>query len=211
MKYKAVIFDLDGVICSTDKYHFLAWKRIADEIGVYFDAKINNRLRGVSRAESFDIILENYNGVLSEKEKSYYLQQKNDIYRRMLKDLSEKDLSDDVKKTLKEIRRREILMAIGSSSKNTKLILKQIGLENFFDAISDGTNIRFSKPDPEVFIKASRFLGVSEENCLVVDDAKAGIEAAIAANMDCAAIGDSVSYHMAEYDLNKLSDLLNIL
>ena len=210
-RYQAVIFDLDGVILSTDHYHYLAWKSIADEIGICFDAQINNRLRGVGRAQSLEIILENHRGILSDDEKRHYLDKKNALYRRLLENLSEKDLSEDVKETLNAVKRKGLLMAIGSSSRNTKLILKQVGLESFFDAVSDGTNITHSKPDPEVFIKAGRLLGVSPPYCLVVEDAKAGVEAAIAAGMDCAAIGDAVSYHTAQYELNKLSDLLNIL
>ena len=210
-RYQAVIFDLDGVIVSTDHYHYLAWKNIADEIGVRFDAQINNRLRGVSRAQSLEIILENHRSVLSDDEKKRYLDKKNALYRQFLKNLSKKDLAEDVRETLTAVKREGLRIAIGSSSRNTKLILKQIGLENFFDAVSDGTNIMHSKPDPEVFIKAGRFLGISPQYCLVVEDAKAGVEAAIAAGMDCVAIGDAVSYHIAQYELDKLSDLLSIL
>ncbi|MEA4925890.1 MAG: beta-phosphoglucomutase [Syntrophomonadaceae bacterium] len=211
MKYQAIIFDLDGVICHTDKYHYLAWKETADALGIYFDETINNRLRGVSRRESLEIILESYPGKLTEEEKLDYLEKKNTLYLQLLQAMSPKDLSKEVKDTLDQIKARGILMAIGSSSKNTKFILKQIGLENYFDAVSDGTNISRSKPDPEVFLKASDYLGVEPELCLVVEDAQSGIKAAIAAHMDCAAIGDGISYNLAQYNLNNFSDLLLIV
>jgi len=208
MKYKAIIFDLDGVICSTDKYHYNAWKIIADEIGVEFNETINNRLRGIGRMESLDIILESYRGKLSVEEKIKYTEKKNDYYRQSLQKMSPEDLSQEVQDTLNKVKAKGIKVAIGSSSKNAKLILKQIGLEKFFDAISDGNNITHSKPNPEVFLKASVYLGIAPQSCLVVEDAKAGLEAAYAANMDCAAIGDATRYHLATYNLNRFSDLL---
>lgn len=208
MNYKAIIFDLDGVICSTDQYHYHAWKIIADEIGVEFNETINNRLRGIGRMESLDIILESYRGKLSVEEKIKYTEKKNDYYRQSLQKMSPEDLSQEVQDTLNKVKAKGIKVAIGSSSKNAKLILKQIGLEKFFDAISDGNNITHSKPNPEVFLKASVYLGIAPQSCLVVEDAKAGLEAAYAANMDCAAIGDATRYHLATYNLNRFSDLL---
>jgi len=208
MKYQAIIFDLDGVICSTDYYHFLAWKMIADEIGLPFDEKSNNKLRGVSRMESLEIILGPRSAEFSMESKKEYAEKKNILYRRLLQNMSPKDLDPEVKDTLERIRNQGIKIAIGSSSKNAKLILKQIGLENYFDAISDGTNITHSKPHPEVFLKASAFLGIVPEFCLVVEDAKSGLEAAAAADMDSAAIGDAVNYSIASYNLGKFSDLL---
>ena len=190
MKYKAVIFDLDGVICSTDEYHYKAWKKLADKMNISFDRKVNERLRGVSRMESLEIILKNYHGnMLSREEKDKLTEEKNQIYRESLSNMSEKDLSSEVKETLDLLHNMGLKLAIGSSSKNTKYILKQIGLESFFDAISDGTNIKKSKPDPEVFLKAAEFIHENPENCLVVEDAEAGIDAAIAGHFDSAGIG----------------------
>ena len=156
MKYQAVIFDLDGVICSTDEYHYQAWKQMADSMGIYFDRTINNRLRGVSRMESLEIILERYDGpALSEARKVELATMKNDLYRESLHQLSPADLSAEVKDTLDALRAAGLKLAIGSSSKNTKFILGQLGLGSYFDAISDGNNITRSKPDPEVFLKAA--------------------------------------------------------
>ncbi len=211
MKYDAVIFDLDGVICHTDLYHFKAWSRIADKLGIYFDEKINNRLRGVSRMESLEILLENYNGEIAEVEKIMYAEEKNNQYKELLKELSPANLSIEVKDTLDALRLKGIKLAIGSSSQNAKFILKQIGLENYFDAITDGCDIMHSKPNPEVFIKAARKLNEEPERCLVVEDSVAGIQAAKSGGMESAAIGDAVSSPIANYHLHEFRDLLKII
>ncbi len=211
MKYKAVIFDLDGVICHTDHYHYLAWKQLADKIGVYFDETINNRLRGVSRMESLEIILERLDGdSLTSEEKVRMAEEKNAIYKELLKEMSEKDLSGEVKDTLDKLRAGGILLGIGSSSKNARFILGQIGLGDYFDAISDGNNITKSKPDPEVFLMAAEYLKVKPEECLVVEDAKAGIDAARAAGMDSAAIGDAFGYALSTHNLFTFSELVQV-
>ena len=210
MKYQAIIFDLDGIICHTDKYHYKAWKALADKLGIYFDENINNRLRGVSRMESLEIILERYNGKMSEEEKEQCATKKNEIYKELLKEMSPADLSEPVKKTLIELRKNGLKLAIGSSSKNAEFILNQIGLGDYFDVISDGNNITKSKPDPEVFVKAAEYMAIPYEKCLVVEDAVAGLEAAIAADMDSAAIGDAVKSNLAKYKLETFMDLLTI-
>lgn len=212
MKYKAVIFDLDGVICSTDEYHYKAWKKLADKMNISFDRKVNERLRGVSRMESLEIILKNYHGnMLSREEKDKLTEEKNQIYRESLSNMSEKDLSSEVKETLELLHNMGLKLVIGSSSKNTKYILKQIGLESFFDAISDGTNIKKSKPDPEVFLKAAEFIHENPENCLVVEDAEAGIDAAIAGHFDSAGIGTAVAHGKATYRLNSFQEIIKIV
>ena len=139
MKYKGIIFDLDGVICSTDHYHYLAWKALADRLGAYFDETINNRLRGVSRMAILEIVLERYDGTLTEEEKLAAAEEKNNTYRELLKQMSPADLSNEVKTTLDALRAKGLLLGIGSSSKNTKFILSRIGLGDYFDKISDGT------------------------------------------------------------------------
>ena len=208
----SIIFDLDGVLVFTDKFHYKAWKQMADEIDVYFDEEINNRLRGVSRMASLDIILERYEGEpLSSERKAELAEKKNERYRELLAALTEDDVSTEVRTTLTELRKRGIRLAVGSSSKNAKFILEQVGLMDAFDAISDGTNITHSKPDPEVFLKAALFLGSDPSNCMVVEDAEAGIDAAIAGGMYSAAIGDAVGCNKADYNLNSVSDLLSIV
>lgn len=209
MKYKAVIFDLDGVICFTDEYHYLAWKQLADKLSIPFDRTINERLRGVSRMDSLEIILEKYTGPeLSTEEKEKLATEKNDIYRKSLENMSPADLSDEVRETLNALRDNGLKLAIGSSSKNTKFILKQIGLEDFFDAISDGTNITRSKPNPEVFMKAAEFVREEPADCLVIEDAEAGIDAAVAGGFDGAGIGSAVDYSKATYRLESFKDIL---
>ena len=210
MKYKGIIFDLDGVICFTDKYHYQAWKEMADGIGVYFDEVINNRLRGVSRMESLEIILERSEKTYSGQEKEELAAQKNEIYKKLLLQMSPSDLSAEVKDTLDELRNRGYKLAIGSSSKNAKTILKQLGLDGYFDAISDGTNITRSKPDPEVFLKAAEFLGFDASECLVVEDAIAGIDAAVAGGFHSAGIGEAATHEKVTYPLEHFSDLLKV-
>lgn len=212
MSLKAAIFDLDGVIVFTDKFHYQAWKKMADELEIYFDEEINNRLRGVSRMDSLEIILERYEGEpLSAEKKEELAAQKNDTYRELLKTMTPADVTDEVRETLAEIRRRGYKISLGSSSKNAKFILERVGLSDAFDAISDGTNITKSKPDPEVFLKGAEFLGEKPENCLVVEDAEAGIDAGIAGGMKTAAIGDAVNCGKANYNMSTFSDLLKIL
>lgn len=208
MKYKAVVFDLDGVICCTDKYHYRAWQCIADKIGVDFDRHVNHRLRGIGRMESLDIILEKHDEELTIAHKLDYATQKNSIYVEMLEDMSPSDLSKDVRKTLETLREHGYKLAIGSSSRNAKIILEKIGLGDFFDAVSDGTNISNSKPHPEVFLKACNDLDLEPKDCVVIEDAKSGVDAALAGGMDCAGIGNASSYNKATYSLRKLSDVL---
>ena len=174
---KAVLFDLDGVIVSTDHCHYRAWKRMADEEGIYFDEKINDRLRGVSRMASLDIVLERAARAYTDAEKKELAERKNGYYRELISDLTPADILPGATGNLNELKENGVLVAVGSSSRNTPIILKQIGLADFFDAVSDGNNITRSKPDPEVFLSAAEMLGVSPADCLVVEDADAGIEA----------------------------------
>lgn len=207
---KSFIFDLDGVIVFTDQFHYQAWKQMADRMGIYFDEEINNRLRGVSRAESLEIILERYEGTLTEREKSNLMEEKNDIYRKLLDTMTAADVSEDVRNTLTELKKRGCKLAIGSSSKNAKIILGKVGLTDQFDAVSDGTNITRSKPDPEVFLKAAEFLNEQPENCIVVEDAYAGIDAAKAAKMTAVGIGDAAGYDRADYRVAAFCEILDL-
>ena len=211
MKYKAILFDLDGVICTTDEYHYQAWKKMADSMGIYFDRTINNRLRGVSRMESLEIILEQYHGpALSEERKVELATMKNDIYRESLHQLSPADLSAEVKNTLDTLRADGLKLAIGSSSKNTKFILGQLGLGDFFDAVSDGNNITKSKPDPEVFLKAAQMVGMAPADCLVVEDAVSGAQAGHAGGFDVACVGDASQAGAGDYNMKSFGELIQI-
>lgn len=212
MGLNSVIFDLDGVLVFSDEYHYMAWKTIADEMGIAFDRKKNNRLRGVSRMESLDIVLEGYKGAPLEAEKKKELaERKNEIYRKLLMNMKPSDVSDNVRYTLGELKKAGYKIAIGSSSKNSRFILEKVGLDDAFDAISDGTNISNSKPDPEVFLKAAQFLGSRPQDCLVVEDSESGITAASAGGMKSAAIGDATKCKNATYRINRLSDVVGIL
>ena len=208
---KGIIFDLDGVLISTDKFHYQAWKSIAEEEGIYFDEQINNRLRGVSRMESLDIILEKANKKYTQEEKEALATKKNNLYRELLSSLSPKDLSKDVKAAIKKLYEDGYHLAIGSSSKNTKYILERLDITNAFDYIVDGEMISKTKPDPEVFIKAQEGLNLKKEECIVIEDAKAGIDAAKAGDMIAIGIGDAASYDKADYSIEKLMDLVNVI
>ena len=203
MSIKAVIFDLDGVIVSTDDCHFKAWKKMADEEGIYFDRTINERLRGVSRMESLEIILEKSEREYTEEEKTQLATRKNTYYVEFIKSLTPDNILPGVINTLKKLKDNGIKIAIGSSSKNTPIILKQIGLDDFFDAVSDGNNITKSKPDPEVFIKAAEKLLIECSDCIVVEDADAGIEAAKRASMKTIAVKDAKGADFKVSDLTE--------
>ena len=211
MKYKGIIFDLDGVIVSTDMYQYKAWKQLADKLGIYFDEEINNRLRGVSRMASLDIILERSEVEYSEDEKVAFATEKNDNYRELLQQMTTADLSDEVKSTLDKLRDLGLKLAIGSSSKNAPLILERIGLGDYFDAISDGNNITHSKPHPEVFLIAAERIGLEPAECLVIEDAEAGVDAAKNGNMDSAGINAAKDYEVANYHLDSFAEILDVV
>lgn len=211
MLVKAVIFDLDGVIVSTDEYHYRAWKHIADDESIYFDREHNDRLRGVSRKESLDIILQNANRSYTLQEKEELLLRKNDLYRKYLEELSHKDILPYVVRTIKMLKEDGIKIAIGSSSKNAKFILSKLGLDDTFDAIIDGTMIKKSKPDPEVFLSASNLLQVNPNECVVVEDAIAGVESAQQAGMEVIGIGHAVIGTDITYKVENLRNIGEII
>lgn len=187
---KLVIFDLDGVIVSTDMYHYKAWKSLADENNLLFSYEINHMLRGVSRGESLKIILE-VNGASVEPHKfSEMMDRKNRIYRQNLQNLKSDEILTGALQLLGELKNKGIKIAIGSSSKNAPLILEKIGLQNEFDIVIDGNKIANSKPHPEVFLKCAKGLSIEPKDCVVFEDAKAGIEAALAGNMTAIGVGD---------------------
>lgn len=189
MSIKGVIFDLDGVIVSTDEYHFQGWKRLANEEGIEFTREDNMRLRGVSRMQSLEFLLEKATRKYTDEEKQEMAARKNSYYRELLQDITPDNILPGAMKIMEELKKRGIKIAVGSSSKNTPRILQRIGLENYFDAVSDGNDIKRGKPDPEVFLIAAERLSRAPQVCLVVEDAKAGIEAALAGKMKAMGVG----------------------
>ncbi len=204
-KTAAVIFDLDGVIVSTDEFHYLAWKELADAEGIPFSREDNERLRGVSRMESLDILLEKALKPYSDANKADMAERKNAMYRGLLERLSPADLLPGVAEVIDGLRLRGVKIAIGSSSKNASRILKAIGLADTFDAVADGTHITRSKPDPEVFTLAAHLVGIPPEQCLVVEDAHAGVEAGVAAGMRVLAVGPAADHPSATLRAKDLS------
>lgn len=205
-----VIFDLDGVLVSTDRFHYMAWKSLADKLGIDFDENRNNQLRGVSRRESLEIILQKYKGTpLTEEQKLAYMEEKNDTYRQLLQTMTPADVSDDTRKTLVELNRYGYLLAVGSSSKNAGFILQQTDLEKYFDVVVDGNHISHSKPHPEVFQVAAARLRLLPEQCVVIEDAISGIQAARAAGMSSIFMGKELE--MADRCTESFPELVSLI
>jgi len=208
---KAVIFDLDGVIVSTDDLHYQAWKYMADQEHIEFNKKMNHRLRGVSRMESLNIILENATKTYTDEEKIKLANLKNNFYVELLNKLTSKDILPNVLEVLKELKAKNIKVAIGSSSKNAKKILKHINLYDAFDVIADGHDIKHSKPAPDIFLVAAERLGLKPESCIVVEDAVAGIKAAKQAQMIAVAVSDATKSDLADYKFDNIEALLSLI
>ena len=208
MGFRGIIFDLDGVIVSTDEQHYLGWQALADRLGIPFSREVNSRFRGVSRMACMNILEELGGKHYSDSEKIAYADWKNEYYRKLLAQMSSDDLSQEVRSTLDALRARGLKLAVGSSSKNAKFILQRIGLSDYFDAVSDGTNISRSKPDPEVFLKAAEYLRLTPSDCLVVEDAVSGVEAAHAGGMKAATVGDAAGRGCGDFILSRFADLL---
>ena len=204
---KAVIFDLDGVLVTTDDCHYRAWKRMADEEGIPFDRKINNRLRGVSRMESLEIILEKALKSYSTQEKTALAERKNAYYVDLISHLGQEAILPGAMATLHALRTKGVFLAIGSSSKNTPTILKQVGISDMFDAVADGNQIINSKPAPDVFLLAAEKLNLPPSACLVVEDADAGVEAALKAGMLVLAVGAAKEHPRAHLHAETLEDI----
>lgn len=207
MWMRGVIFDLDGVLCHTDHYHYMAWKTLADQLGLPFDEEVNDRLRGVSRMESLEIILSLGNKVCSQEEKEQMAAEKNERYRDYLKHMGPEALAPGAVETLCALRDRGWKLAVGSSSKNAPLILRRTGLEGRFDTVVDGSQITHSKPDPEVFLLAAQKLDLCPEQCIVVEDAAAGIQAAKSGGFYAVGIGAGADAPGVDSAISKLIDL----
>lgn len=207
---KAIIFDLDGVLVSTDELHYRAWKALAGRLGVPFDRAKNDRCRGISRMASLDIVLEDAPTAYTQAEREAFAAEKNDTYRAMLASLTPADTLEGVLPTLAELRRRGYRLALASVSKNAPLILERTGLDRYLDAVADGNCITRSKPDPEVFLKAAEKLGMACESCAAMDDALAGIEAGRAAGMLTIGFGDSAKNKAGDLNLERFDELLGL-
>ncbi len=200
MTKKAFIFDLDGVIVDTAKYHFLAWQKLAQELGIEFTPEHNEELKGVSRVRSLEIILELGGIEASQEDKNKWLIQKNEDYLSYLVDMDESEILPGVLPVLHYLKEQNQLIALGSASKNARPILKKTGILPLFDTVVDGNDVSNAKPDPEVFLRAAKLLNTSNENSIVFEDSVAGIQAANIANMTSIGIGNPDILHEAKYN-----------
>lgn len=189
MNIEGIIFDLDGVVCSTDEYHYAAWKSLADELGIYFDRQINNRLRGVSRMASLDIILERSEKQYTDEEKLRLAAVKNSRYIELLQDLTPGDVLPGISKFLTECRENGLKTALASASRNAPFIIHRLGLEDKFDFLADAAKTKNAKPAPDIFLAAAEGLGLAPNVCIGIEDAAAGIDAIHAAGMKAIGIG----------------------
>lgn len=203
---KAVIFDLDGVLVSTDELHYMAWKRLADELGIKgFTKQDNEKQRGVSRMASLEIVLSKGSQKYTEEEKAVLAERKNDYYKELLEEIDERIILEGAVDTLQMLRGKNIRIGVGSASKNTPMILKKTGIEKLIDEVSCGLDTTKSKPDPEVFLIAAKKLKTKCRECLVVEDAAAGIAAAKSADMISLGVGPYHASLGADYEARSLA------
>jgi beta-phosphoglucomutase len=209
---KGLIFDLDGVIVDTAKYHYLAWKRLDAELGFDFTEKDNERLKGISRMESLKILLE-LGGLTPDEETRLALaEKKNRWYVEYISVIKENEILPGVRKFIESARAAGLKVALGSASKNTHAILNGLKLTNYFDVVIDGNKVSKAKPDPEVFLLAAQELGIAPNGCVVFEDARAGVEAAKKAGMRCIGIGTSLELCEADVQVSGFSNIdLSIL
>jgi beta-phosphoglucomutase len=200
MTKKAFIFDLDGVIVDTAKYHYLAWKKIANELGIEFTHDHNELLKGVSRVRSLDIILGLGKVEASQAQKDQWLIQKNEDYLSYLVNMDQSEILPGVMTVLEFLKANHQPIALGSASKNARPILEKTGILSYFDAIVDGNDVSNAKPDPEVFLQAAQKLGISNENSIVFEDSVAGIQAANIASMTSIGIGEESILNEAKFN-----------
>jgi beta-phosphoglucomutase len=207
MSFQGCIFDLDGVIVNTSHHHFIAWKRLAQELGVPFDEKDNERLKGVSRVDSLEFILDKGNLVLDSNTKLRLMDKKNQHYLNLASEIQPSDTLPGIMSLLGELKKNGVGIALGSSSKNARQILTKLGLLASFDALIDGNHVTLSKPDPEVFLKGALALGLKPKYCLVIEDAKAGVEAAIAGGFTVLGVGEEKELEEADAIVSSFIDL----
>lgn len=205
---KGAIFDLDGVIVDTAKYHYLAWRELAKELGFEFLESHNERLKGVSRMRSLEILLEVGGIEASEEQKQKMAEEKNSRYVKMLENLDKSELLEGAEEYLRSLKAKGVRISLGSASKNAPLILEKLGITELFDAIVDGNSVSKAKPDPEVFLKGAEMLGLNPADCVVFEDSQAGIEAARNAGCGVIAIDKGGVLYDADKYVKCLGDLL---
>lgn len=204
---KGIIFDLDGVIVDTAKYHYLAWKKLANQLGFEFTEEQNELFKGVSRKRCLDILLEMGNLSATQEQKDVWMIEKNNDYLAYIEKMDDSEILPDVPKILTLLKENAIPIALGSASKNALPILEKVGLAHFFDVIVDGNSVTKAKPDPEVFLMAAKKMNLSPSNCIVFEDAVAGIEAANAANMISIGIGDKEVLSQATFIFKDFTEI----
>lgn len=209
MNKKGFIFDLDGVIVDTAKYHYLAWKNLANELGFEFTKEQNEMFKGVSRKRCLEILLDIGNVKATQDQFDTWMVEKNIDYLKYIDKMDQSEILPDVIKVLDFLKKYKQPIALGSASKNARPILEKVGLLSYFDAIVDGNNVTKAKPDPEVFLIAAEQLGISASDCLVFEDAVAGIQAANNANMVSIGIGNEKVLHEANYVFNDFTEIEN--
>lgn len=217
MNKKGFIFDLDGVIVDTAKYHFLAWKKLAQGLGIDFTEEENEQLKGVSRVRSLEKILAWGNKSISQEQFNQLMAEKNEDYLHYINDMDESELLPKVKETLQFLKDLQQGISLGSASKNARQIIDKVNVYPFFDAVVDGNDVSKAKPDPEVFLSAAKLLNIDPQDCIVFEDSVAGVQAANIAGMTSIGIGDEKVLHEAQYifkDFTQISqsfikDLIN--
>ncbi len=207
MNMNGFIFDLDGVIVDTAKYHYLAWKKLADELGIEFTEEDNELFKGVSRRRCLEILLEMGSLKVTPEQFDRWLVEKNEDYLEYIEKMNASEILPDVPKVLNYLKEHHIPMALGSASKNARPILEKVNLLRYFDVIVDGNHVTKAKPDPEVFLMAARQMGIAPEHCVVFEDALAGIEAANSAGMTSIGIGDREVLLDAKYNFNNFKEI----
>lgn len=207
MKKIGFIFDLDGVIVDTAGYHYLAWKKLADQLGISFDKEQNERFKGVSRKRCLEILLELGDMQVSQEQFDAWLVEKNEDYLSYINNMDSSEILPDVTKILDYLKSKGIPMALGSASKNAVPILEKVKLRPYFETVVDGTKVTRAKPDPEVFLIAARDIGVEPRDCIVFEDAVAGIEAAKRAGMTSVGIGDAETLSNADYNFKDFTEI----
>ena len=212
-KYSCAIFDLDGVLVDTAKYHYLAWKSLADELGFDFTIEQNEALKGVSRMKSLDLLL-GFGGLsdrFSQEEKEKMADKKNRIYVEMIKKLKKEELFGGVTDLFVKLKEKNMKTALGSASKNAPLILERLDIAKYFDAVVDGTQVSKTKPDPEVFVRAAEILHIPCKECIVFEDSAAGLQAAKTAGMKAVGIGKKENLPMADLVIGSVDQYIPYL